>query len=141
MQNNAIIDDDHIDDHVDDEIQTYLNLDEPKSFFLFAGAGSGKTRSLVNALVRVRQESGRRLRLNSQRIAVITYTNAACDEIKRRIDYDPLFSVSTIHSFVWDLINSYQTDIKQWLQVDLKAKIADLEDKQSKGRPGTKTAM
>ena len=141
MQNNAIIDDDHIDDHVDDEILTYLNLDKPKSFFLFAGAGSGKTRSLVNALLSVRQESGRRLRLNSQRIAVITYTNAACDEIKRRIDYAPLFSVSTIHSFVWDLIKSYQTDIKQWLQVDLKAKIADLEYKQSKGRPGTKTAM
>jgi len=141
MHNNAIIDDDHIDDHVDDEILTYLNLDETKSFFLFAGAGSGKTRSLVNALINVRQESGRRLRLNSQRIAVITYTNAACDEIKRRIDYDPLFSVSTIHSFVWDLINSYQTDIKQWLQIDLKAKIADLEEKQSKGRSGTKAAM
>jgi DNA helicase-2/ATP-dependent DNA helicase PcrA len=141
MQNNAIIDDDHIDDHVDDEILTHLNLDETKSFFLFAGAGSGKTRSLVNALVNVRQKSGRRLRLNSQRIAVITYTNAACDEIKRRIDYDPLFSVSTIHSFVWDLINSYHTDIKQWLQIDLKAKIADLEDKQSKGRSGTKAAM
>ena len=141
MQNNAIIDDDHIDDHVDDEILTYLNLDKTKSFFLFAGAGSGKTRSLVNALVNVRQESGRRLRLNSQRIAVITYTNAACDEIKHRIDYDPLFSVSTIHSFIWDLINSYQTDIKQWLQIDLKAKIADLEDKQSKGRSGTKAAM
>ncbi len=141
MQNNAIIDDDHIDDHVDDEIQTYLNLDEPKSFFLFAGAGSGKTRSLVNALVTVRQKSGQRLRLNSQRIAVITYTNAACDEIKRRIDYDPLFSVSTIHSFVWDLIKSYQTDIKQWLQVDLKEKIAELEEKQIKGRTSTKAAM
>lgn len=141
MHNNAIIDDDHIDDHVDDEILTYLNLDEPKSFFLFAGAGSGKTRSLVNALLSVRQESGRRLRLNSHRIAVITYTNAACDEIKRRIDYDPLFSVSTIHSFVWDLIKSHQTDIKQWLKINLEEEIAKLEDKQSKGRPGTKAAM
>lgn len=100
MQNNAIIDDDHVDDHVDDKIHSYLNLDEPKSFFLFAGAGSGKTKSLVIALLKVRQKSGQRLRLNSQRIAVITYTNAACDEIKGRIDYDPLFSVSTIHSFV-----------------------------------------
>jgi DNA helicase-2/ATP-dependent DNA helicase PcrA len=139
MQNNAIIDDDHFDDHVDDEIHTYLNLDEPKSFFLFAGAGSGKTRSLVNALLSVRKESRQRLRLNSHRIAVITYTNAACDEIKRRIDFDPLFSVSTIHSFVWDLIKYYQTDIKQWLQINLKAEIAELE--QINGRPGTKTAM
>ena len=141
MQNDEIIDDDHVNDHVDDEIHAYLNLDEPKSFFLFAGAGSGKTRSLVNALLKVRQKSGQRLRLNSQRIAVITYTNAACDEIKGRIDYDPLFSVSTIHSFVWDLIKSHQTDIKQWLKINIRAKIADIEDKQSKGRPGTKTAM
>lgn len=141
MENNTITDDDHIDAHVDVKIHTYLNLDEPKSFFLFAGAGSGKTRSLVNALKKVREKSGQRLRLKSQRIAVITYTNAACDEIKRRIDFDPLFSVSTIHSFVWDLIKCYQTDIKQWIQIDLKAEIADLEDKQSKGRSGTKAAM
>jgi DNA helicase-2/ATP-dependent DNA helicase PcrA len=118
MQNDAIIDDDHVGDHVDDEIHSYLNLNEPKSFFLFAGAGSGKTRSLVNALLKVRQKSGQSLRLKSQRIAVITYTNAACDEIKSRIDYDPLFSVSTIHSFVWDLIKSHQTDIKQWLKIN-----------------------
>lgn len=141
MQNNAIIDDDHIDDHVDDEILTYLDLDEPKSFFLFAGAGSGKTGSLVKALESIQKSIGMRLRLNSQRVAVITYTNAACDEIKRRIDYDPLFSVSTIHSFVWDLIKSHQTDIKQWLKINLKGEIADLEDKQSKGRSGTKAAM
>lgn len=32
---------------VDDEIYSCLDLDNPKSFFLFAGAGSGKTRTLV----------------------------------------------------------------------------------------------
>ena len=140
MQNNEVLDDDHVDDHVDDEIHAYLNLDEPKSFFLFAGAGSGKTRSLVKALKGVRKKSERRLRLNSQRIAVITYTRAACDEIKRRLDDDPLFSVSTIHSFTWDLIEYYQTDIKQWLQINLNTEIGDLENKQSKGRAGTKAA-
>ena len=30
----------------DDEIQRCLSLDSPVSFFLYAGAGSGKTRSL-----------------------------------------------------------------------------------------------
>ena len=39
-----------LDDHVDEELAGYLSLENPKSFFLFAGAGSGKTRSLVNAL-------------------------------------------------------------------------------------------
>ena len=40
----------NIDKYVDDEIYNCLNLDNPKSFFLFAGAGSGKTRTLVNVL-------------------------------------------------------------------------------------------
>jgi len=136
MQNNAIIDDDNFDKHVDDEIHSCLNLDKPKSFFLFAGAGSGKTGSLVKALESIQKGIGLRLRLNSQRVAVITYTNAACDEIKSRIRFDPLFSVSTIHSFIWDLIKNYQKDIKQWLHVDLRTKIAELEDKQRKGRSG-----
>jgi DNA helicase II / ATP-dependent DNA helicase PcrA len=35
------------DDHVDDEIFKYLDIKDPKSFFMFAGAGSGKTRSLL----------------------------------------------------------------------------------------------
>ncbi|MDD4590348.1 MAG: hypothetical protein PHG06_07965 [Parabacteroides sp.] len=42
--------DNHIDDHVDDEIKLCFSEDSPKSFFMFAGAGSGKTRSLINAL-------------------------------------------------------------------------------------------
>ncbi|MEO1523464.1 MAG: UvrD-helicase domain-containing protein, partial [Cyanobacteria bacterium J06633_2] len=71
-------------DSVDDEIYSCLDLDSPKSFFLFAGAGSGKTRSLVEVLKRFRQNSIHRLRRNGQKVAVITYTNAACDEIKRR---------------------------------------------------------
>ena len=38
--------DNHVDDHVDVEIQECLSSEPPKSFFMFAGAGSGKTRSL-----------------------------------------------------------------------------------------------
>ena len=41
---------------VDDEIYSCLDLDNPKSFFLFAGAGSGKTRSLVEVLKRFREK-------------------------------------------------------------------------------------
>ncbi|OEU69859.1 MAG: hypothetical protein BA864_00390 [Desulfuromonadales bacterium C00003093] len=33
-----------------DVMDTCLNLEDPKSFFLFAGAGSGKTRALVEAM-------------------------------------------------------------------------------------------
>ena len=76
----TIVGDDH---EVNREITACLNVEQPKSFFLFAGAGSGKTRALVTALDRLRSSSGKRMRLHGQQVAVITYTNAACDEIKR----------------------------------------------------------
>src|SRR4030042_1915739 len=141
MESFTIMDDNNFDDHVDDEINVCLSFEKPISFFLFAGAGSGKTRSLVNALNYLREVSAKRLRLNGQRVGVITYTNAACDEIKRRLDFDPLIEVSTIHSFVWSLIGGLNFDIKQWLKVSLANEITDLEEKQRKGRAGTKAAM
>jgi DNA helicase-2/ATP-dependent DNA helicase PcrA len=125
---------------VDDEIYSCLDLDKPKSFFLFAGAGSGKTRSLVEVLKRFREHNIHRLRLNAQQVAVITYTNAACDEIKRRLDFDPAFSVSTIHSFAWELIKPHKHDIKEWIRIRLQSDIADLKEAQRKGREGTKAA-
>ena len=132
--------DNHSDDHVDDEIGASLTSDNPVSFFLFADAGSGKTRSLVNALKMLRKNSGERLRLYGQRVGVITYTNAACDEIKRRLEFDPLIEVSTIHSFVWLLIRGFNADIKQWLRANLALEINELEEQQRRGRAGTKAA-
>jgi len=129
-----------IDNHIDDKICSCLNLDTPKSFFLFAGAGSGKTRSLVEVLRKVRDKDGLRLRRNRQRIAVITYTNAACDEISERLEDDSLFHVVTIHSFAWELIREHQRSIKEWLRINLNNEIDDLEKKQAKGRSGTKAA-
>ena len=130
-----------VDNQVDDQIYDCLNIDEPKSFFLFAGAGSGKTRSLVNVLRKIRKEKGQFLRINRQQIAIITYTNAACEEIKNRLEQDSLFSVSTIHSFVWELIRSYQEDIKEWVRSDTEREIIELKDLQQKGRAGTKAAI
>lgn len=125
---------------IDDEIYSYLDLDNPKSFFLFAGAGSGKTRTLVEVLTRFRQNNIHRLRLQSQQVAIITYTNAACDEIKRRLEFDAAFNVSTIHSFSWDLIKHHQNNIREWLRVRIQSDIDELEEAQSKGRAGTKAA-
>ncbi|MDN5786101.1 UvrD-helicase domain-containing protein [Pseudorhodobacter sp.] len=108
-----------LDDHVDEELAGYLNPDAPRSFFLFAGAGSGKTRSLVKALNHIRTTHGRTLAYRGQKVAVITFTNAACDEIKRRLDFNPLFCVSTIHSFAWELIQDFHHDIREWLRNNL----------------------
>ena len=121
------------------EISECLNLNNPQSFFLFAGAGSGKTRTLVEGLKRFKTETAQRLRRNGQKVAVITYTNAACDEIKRRLDFDNSFAVSTIHSFAWELIRHYQNDIRPWVEGKLKSDLGELQSKSS--RPGTKTEL
>lgn len=132
--------DDQVDASVDKEIAGCLDLAAPRSFFLFAGAGSGKTRSLVNALKHVQTTYGANLRYAGQRVAVITFTNAACDEIKRRLDFDPTIDVSTIHSFAWSLINGLNRDIREWLRMALVDDIAALELDEAKGRKGTKAS-
>lgn len=136
----AIIDEYRVDERIDEKIIAFLNADPPKSFFLFAGAGSGKTRALVNTLHGVRETRGKRMRLHGQQIAVITYTNAACDEIIRRLDFDPLFVVKTIHSFVWDLIQGFNIDIRLWLRNNLQLEIEELQELQRKGRAGSQAA-
>jgi DNA helicase-2/ATP-dependent DNA helicase PcrA len=127
---------------VDKEIYDFLNLDDPKSFLLFAGAGSGKTRTLVNVLQKIRDDRLQTLIENGQKVAVITYTNAACNEIQHRLEYDPIFAVSTIHSFIWGLIKPFTSDIKGFLKVKLKNDIEDLTVKINKARDKNgKTAL
>lgn len=132
--------DDKFDSEADEAILDCLNIGKPRSFFLYAGAGSGKTRSLVEAIRTVCKEQGRRLSLSGQKIGVITYTNAACDEIKQRLEFDPRVEVSTIHAFAWSLISGYDGDIKGWLSTRLLADIAELEQAQAKGRANSKAA-
>lgn len=136
----AAVANDDIDLHVDEEIKKCLEPRELRSFFLFAGAGSGKTRSLVAALDHLRGTMGKNLRMRGQKIAVITYTKAARDEIIRRTLFDPVIAVSTIHSFAWTLIEGFNHDIREWLRIELKADILDLQAKEAKGRAGTKAS-
>src|ERR1700722_13425168 len=129
----AMADGDHLDDHVDEEIISCLSLTTPRSFFLFAGAGSGKTRSLVKALDYARTKLGRELRLHNRRIAVITYTKAARDEIIRRSQFDPIIAVSTIHAFAWSVIEGLNHDVREWLRTTLAADIEELKAKEAAG--------
>lgn len=124
----------------DEAIIGCLDLANPRSFFLYAGAGSGKTRSLVEAIRTVCKRQGRDLSLSGQKIGVITYTNAACDEIKQRLEFDPRVEVSTIHAFAWSLISGYDNDIRGWLGARLLKDIAELEEAQAKGRAASKAA-
>lgn len=128
--------DNHVDDPVDELIKQSISKENLQSFFMFAGAGSGKTRSLIKALTYLDKEYGTEFSILSKKVAVISYTNAACDEISRRLDHSSTFDVSTIHSFLWNIIKSHQFDIKAWVIKSLESEIADLIDKESKGRGG-----
>lgn len=112
-----------------EEVCGYLTSTPPRSFFLFAGAGSGKTRTLVEALRRLtgveNHDTGsrfaNRLRARGQSIRVITYTRNAVAVIDGRLGENDLAKVSTIHAFCWDLIAGFDNDIREAL-LDLNAK-------------------
>lgn len=130
------VNDDLVDAAADQIIDQCLDLTAPRSFFLYAGAGSGKTRSLVSATRDLCERQGRDLSLTGRKIAIITYTNAACDEIVQRLEFDPRIDVSTIHAFAWSMLRGFDADIRTWLDANLLAEIAELEEKQAKGRAG-----
>lgn len=87
-------------------------LKERKSFLIDAGAGSGKTTSLIRALDYIRGNERKKLVQDGQRVACITFTNVAKNEIIERTDHDALFEVSTIHDFLWGAIKTFQKELK-----------------------------
>jgi DNA helicase-2/ATP-dependent DNA helicase PcrA len=110
------------------DIELHQCLDEKKCFVMIAGAGSGKTTSLVKALDYLGKIQGEILKKRGQRIACITYTTVAEHEILDDVGHDPLFHISTIHSFLWEIIKPFQMEIKIWVSQRIKDKINELEE-------------
>lgn len=107
-----------------------------QSFAMIAGAGSGKTASLIEALKLIRSEHSNNLRKNAQRVACITYTKRAVQVIASRLGHDDLYIVSTLHSFLWGEIKTFKKDIRNALKQhrlpQLIAKAADDDKGKSK---------
>lgn len=93
----------------------FESLERGESFILEAGAGAGKTYSLVEALRYLIKAHRVGLQRRHQRIACITFTNVAKDEIIARTDKSPLVVCDTIHAFCWSLIAGFQQQIRQHL--------------------------
>jgi len=93
-----------------DEIKHHI--ENKRSFVLEAGAGSGKTYTLIQTLNHLIETQGKSLQYNHQRIICITYTNVAKNEIIERLEHNPLVLVSTIHEFLWETIKSFQKQLK-----------------------------
>ena len=87
-------------------------LDNRESFVFEAGAGAGKTYSLLEALDYLIARDGRRLVRSRQQIACTTYTNVARDNILARTDAHPSVFCETTHAFAWSLISGFQKQLR-----------------------------
>ncbi|HAO9134525.1 MULTISPECIES: UvrD-helicase domain-containing protein [Enterobacteriaceae] len=119
------------DTQADIDLRNCLSNVPPRSFIMKAGAGSGKTTSLIKGLASAIQIHGDKLKRTRQRIACITYTEIAAGEIWRDVGSDPLVHVSTIHSFMWLLAKPFQNDIRIWVSGRIMEKIDVLEEKRA----------
>lgn len=84
-----------------------------KSFRLEAGAGAGKTYSLVTALKNLIADRGEELMHAGQRVACITYTEVARNEIAQEIEEHPAILVNTIHGFGWGFLSRFQKQLRE----------------------------
>jgi len=126
------------DTEADRQLHGCLNSSPPRSFMMIAGAGSGKTTSLIKGLAEILNKNGERLRLRRQKVACITYTDIAAREIWADVGNNPLVHVSTIHSFLWSLIRSFQSDIQEWVANRINEKIVSSQEKAANFGPRVK---
>lgn len=86
-----------------EELKICINTN--KSFVMQGGAGSGKTETLKLTLEYIHEASP------EKKVACITHTNLAVDEIKSRVRTD--YEICTIHSFLNTFIKDYKKNIQQ----------------------------
>lgn len=77
------------------------------NFALQGGAGSGKTESLKEIILYISKK------YPEKKIACITHTNVAVEEIKSRVG--DKYTISTIHSFLNELTKNYKKNIQEVL--------------------------
>ena len=101
-------------------IQIFNCIDNHNSWCLKAGAGSGKTYSLVETIKYIISKKGKSIIENNQKIVCITYTNVAANELKNRVGLNDFIIISTIHDFVWNIIKNYQSQLKKYVIADIE---------------------
>lgn len=131
------------DTQADLDLRACLDERPQRSFVMVAGAGSGKTTSLVKALAHLGQTRRTELKTRGQRIACITYTEVAVKEIWGDVGNDLLFHVSTIHSFLWTVVRPFQVNLKAWVIERIHKKIAEAQEHHDKPRtrPATRERL
>ena len=83
------------------------------SFRVEAGAGAGKTYSLMKVIDWLESVRKNELTKNGQHVACITYTNVAVEEIKSRLKSNNFIQPCTIHNFSWNTMSKFQSSLIQ----------------------------
>lgn len=96
-----------------------------KNIRVFAGPGAGKTHFLVENIKNAISTNAIITGSKSRKILCITYTNAAVDEIKRRLDrFMDSADIYTIHGFIIDnIIKPFQEDLRNIMKSDFGIEI------------------
>lgn len=94
--------------------QIFDCIEKKQNFVLQGGAGSGKTESLKRVLEYIAS------RYPNAKIACITHTNLAVDEIRSRVDGE--YTISTIHSFLNNLIKDHKKNLHEVVSQVFKLK-------------------
>ena len=98
-----------------DELDALIieSLKNGENFRVEAGAGAGKTYSLMKVIDWIEKEKHKQFAKKGQHIACITYTNAAVDVIKERLKSENFIQPCTIHTFAWGLMRQFQSSLKK----------------------------
>ena len=94
-----------------------LCIEKNENFCLDAGAGSGKTHTLISTINHLKS-------INPEaKIICITYTNNAKNEILSRLSDTNNVNVSTIHDFIWKNICKFQAPLRMEVNKYITIKI------------------
>lgn len=87
---------------------------------IYAGPGAGKTHFLVENVKNIVTTYPLIVKSRERKVLCITYTNAAVDEIKYRLNrFSSSVEVHTIHGFIIEhIIKPFQEDLRKIMQED-----------------------
>ena len=87
---------------------------------VFAGPGAGKTYFLVENVKNIVTTHSHLAQSRARKVLCITYTNAAVDEITRRLGrYSDFVEIYTIHGFIIEhIIKPFQHDLREIIRED-----------------------
>ena len=105
----------------------FRSSDKFESVVFNSGAGSGKTYALVECLKYIVEHNRESLNNHNQKIACITYTNVAAENIKQQLGSSDVIEVSTIHDRIWNIICNQKAALISLHIEKLNKEVRDIE--------------